>query len=180
MTTTYAPSDRQVDFLRKLANDRLAPSLGDTANERVAAINDWLANEEPDRREVSRRIDWFTGQPYDNGPAREVATELTPGVYETEDGVFVVKPNQSKTRLYAKRLVEIGGERLTEAGDVVQVEFEYAPGAIFKIKPEHRMDFAKAKELTIRYSRCIVCGRHLKNAQSVERGIGPVCRKYFS
>jgi hypothetical protein len=42
------------------------------------------------------------------------------------------------------------------------------------------MNFEKAKALTIRYGRCICCGRRLKAAQSVERGIGPVCRRYFS
>lgn len=186
MTTTYAPSDKQVNFLRKLAGERVATSLGDNAAERVAAVNDWLVNEEPDYYEVSRRISWFTQQPKDlatlarEGNSPVDVARLTPGVYENEDGVFVVKPNQAKTRLYAKRLVEIGGDRLVETGDVVQIEFEYAPGAIFKLRPEHRMAFEKARELTIRYARCIACGRHLKNAKSVELGIGPVCRKYFS
>jgi hypothetical protein len=103
-----------------------------------------------------------------------------PGVYENAEGIFVVKPNQAKTRLYAKKLVEINGERLMESGDVVQIEFEYAPGAIFRLHAEDKMNFEKAKALTIRYGRCICCGRRLKAAQSVERGIGPVCRRYFS
>ena len=33
----------------------------------------------------------------------------------------------------------------------------------------------QAKALSIRYGRCIVCGRKLKAAKSVEAGIGPVC-----
>lgn len=105
---------------------------------------------------------------------------LTAGVYETGEGVFVVKPNRAKTRMYAKRLIEIGGQRLTEAGTVVEIEFEYAPGAIYRLTEADRMPLEKAKELTIRYGRCIVCGRRLKAAQSVERGIGPVCIKSFA
>jgi hypothetical protein len=102
-----------------------------------------------------------------------------PGVYENEDGIFIVKPTRDKSRLYAKKLVEINAERATEAGERVQIEFEYAKGAIYKLKPEHKMDLERAKALTIRYGRCIVCNTPLKAAESVERGIGPVCIKSF-
>lgn len=102
-----------------------------------------------------------------------------PGVYEKDGEVFVVKPTRDKQRLYAKRLVEIGGHRLTEAGDVVEIEFEYAKGVIYALSPEDKMPLDRAKALTIRYGRCIVCGLPLKDAKSVERGIGPVCIKSF-
>jgi hypothetical protein len=105
---------------------------------------------------------------------------LEPGVYENEHGIFIVKKNAAKTSLYAKKLIEINGVRKVESGDHVQIEFEYDRNAIALIKPEHKMDFERAKELTIRYGRCINCGRKLKDAKSVERGIGPVCAKSFS
>jgi hypothetical protein len=111
---------------------------------------------------------------------RDTVTVTDPGVYETGDGeVYVVKPNREKTRLYAKRLVEINPERATETGERVQIEFEYARGAIYGLSPDMKMDLDRAKALTIRYGRCIVCGRNLKAAESVERGIGPVCIKSF-
>lgn len=103
-----------------------------------------------------------------------------PGVYETPDGtVYVVKPNKAGTNLYAKRLVEINAERALEEGGRVNIEFQYEAGAIYRLKPEWKMEYERAKELTIRYGRCIVCGRKLKAAQSVEQGIGPVCIKSF-
>lgn len=102
------------------------------------------------------------------------------GVYEKDGEVFIVKPTRDKARLYAKRLVEINGERATESGDRVQIEFEYAAGVVYKLSPSDKMPLEKAKALTIRYGRCIVCGRHLKAAESVERGIGPVCIKSFA
>jgi hypothetical protein len=112
--------------------------------------------------------------------AREDApTPVEPGVYEVDGEVFVVKPNRQGTRVYAKRLVTINGTRLTEADSHEHFDFEYAPGAIRRIRPEHRMDLERAKELTIRYGRCLNCGRRLKDATSVERGIGPVCIKAF-
>jgi len=109
--------------------------------------------------------------------AKDKVTE--PGVYERGGVVYVVKPNRARTGLYAKRLVEIEADRLNDNDDRVQIEFEYDRGAIFGIKATDKMDLERAKELTIRYGRCIVCGRGLKAAESVERGIGPVCIKSF-
>lgn len=115
-------------------------------------------------------------------PARQEreVTVTEPGVYEDGDGnVFVVKPNREKTRLYAKRLIEIDAERATEAGERVKIDFEYAPGAIFGLTPDMKMPLEKAKKLAVRYGRCIVCNRALKAAKSVEDMIGPVCIKSF-
>jgi hypothetical protein len=113
-------------------------------------------------------------------PTADKPAELKPGVYRVDGTVYQVKPNKDRTRLYAKRLVEINGERLNEADDVIQIEFEYAPGAIYNIKPEHMMPLAEGKALTIRYGRCLACGRKLSAAKSVEAGIGPVCIKYYA
>lgn len=102
-----------------------------------------------------------------------------PGVYENDEGIFVVKYNRARTRLYAKRLVEINAQRATEVGERVNIEFVYAPGVIYRLRPEQKMDLERARELTIRYGRCLVCGRRLRAAESVERGIGPVCIQSF-
>lgn len=112
-------------------------------------------------------------------PAPTPAGLVKMGVFETKDGIFVVKPNKEKTRSYAKKLVEAPSPRLTEQGEVVDFDFQYAPGAIYSLTEADRMSVEKAKKLMIRYGRCIVCGRQLKVAESVERGIGPVCIKYF-
>jgi len=113
-------------------------------------------------------------------PVEERRDEVrTPGVFEKAGEIFIVKPNRAKTRLYALKLVETSSDRLTEQGKRVSFDFEYARGAIFDLSEEDRMDIERAKELMIRYGKCIVCGRRLKVAESVERGMGPVCRKYF-
>jgi len=107
-------------------------------------------------------------------------SQLTMGVYELPSGeIYVVKPNRDKTRLYAKKLVEAPSDRLTETGQRVSFDFEYERGAIYTIRPEYKMSLERGKELMIRYGRCIICGRRLKVAESVERGIGPICIKYF-
>lgn len=53
--------------------------------------------------------------------------------------------------------------------------WEYAAGAIRDLRPEHRMTVERAKELSVRFGRCIRCGALLTADESVERGIGPIC-----
>jgi hypothetical protein len=192
MTATRSAlySPRTGAYLRDLAAERDVPTAGRTAAEAttLARIEDVLGNHpifdpESDRfvsqAEASAAIEYLRSLPR-RGRKNEVDEALTPGVYELPDGtVYVVKPNQAKTRLYAKRLVEINADRLTEVDTVVQIEFEYEQGAIFKIRSEHRMPLERAKALTVRYSKCINCARRLKAAKSVEQGIGPVCVKAF-
>jgi len=101
------------------------------------------------------------------------------GAYEKDGEIFIVKPTRDGQRLYALKLVEAPSERVTEAGEHVHFDFEYAKGAIFKLTEADKMPIERARQLMIRYGRCIVCGRRLKKAESVERGIGPVCIKYF-
>ena len=112
----------------------------------------------------------------------QIDPDLVPGVYEIDGEVYVVKLNREKTGLYAKRLVVLGDGvvRATEAGSRVRsIDFQYAPGAIYKIKIADRMPVDRAKELIVLYGCCIACGRRLTAAKSVENGIGPYCIKQF-
>lgn len=178
MVRTYvAPTDRQISYARALAGERVAPDLGATAEERVAALDELLGGGRLDKFGLMDVIDALKDAPRDQTATSDEA--LTPGVYERNGEVYVVKPNRAKTSLYAKRMIEIGGRRLTEAGTVENLEFEYAPGAIRQLRPADRMPLERARELTVRYGRCLNCGRRLKDATSVERGIGPVCLKAF-
>ena len=104
------------------------------------------------------------------------------GVYKLLDGSIVkVQANKEKSKVYAKRLVEHSAERATEAGARVHAEYVYEAGLIAQVEREGvKLSLDEAKALTIRYGFCIRCGRHLKAAQSVEQGMGPVCIKYFS
>lgn len=174
-------SDKQRAFVLTLLDDRAVP---DEFGTRVFDALDTMT-----KGQASRVIDDckrfpFKKQAQAQAQATQQNREVTvtePGVYETPAGkIYVVKPNKQKTRLYAKQLVEIDAERATEAGERVQIEFEYAAGAIFELAPGMKMPLERAKELTIRYGRCIVCGRGLKAAKSVEQGIGPVCIKSFA
>jgi hypothetical protein len=133
------------------------------------------------RSEVpNKALSFLAGEPVNNqGKPLESEVAVTePGVYERAGQVYVVQFNRQKTRLYAKRLVE-SAPRLTETGTHVDFDFEYAKGAIYSLRPEDLMPLERAKELIVRYGRCIRCGARLQAATSVERGIGPVCIRYF-
>lgn len=92
-----------------------------------------------------------------------------PGLYESVDGIYLVRPTRDGPRLYAQRL-EIG------QSDIIQ---ERAPGAVYNLYPEDRMPRARAIELMRICRRCLVCRRALKDPNSIERGMGPVCGKYL-
>lgn len=186
MMTRNGATAKQVYFYLKLAGERGFDADDRLADGLIEKIVAKLIEQPPTRRDISRWIDELLRSPkrvitptVSTQRSTEVDAELTPGVYEVDNVVYVVKFNQSKTRLYAKRLVEINADRLTESDDVVQIDFEYDRGAIWTVKPEHRMPLERAEKLAVRYGRCLNCGRHLKAAKSVRQGIGPVCIKAF-
>jgi hypothetical protein len=112
--------------------------------------------------------------------ATRTITATTVGVYRHHGAIYVVKPSRTnKGRVYACELVE-SPPRITEAGTVIPFELQFRPGVIYDLTEAERMPLAEAKEITVRYGRRFVCGTALKAAKSVDRGIGPVCAKYFA
>lgn len=92
-----------------------------------------------------------------------------PGLYESLNGIYLVRPTRDGLRLYAQRL-EIDRTGITQ---------ERAPGAIYNLYPEDRMSRARAIELMRQCRRCLVCRHLLTDLDSIERGMGPVCGKYL-
>lgn len=160
-----AASVRQVSYIATLMAGREVP------DELAAAVAGELS-----MRQASAVIDRLRSLPRATRP--DAVT--SPGVYASGGQVYVVKWNRDKSHLYAMRVVEAAGERSMENGERERLELEYAPGAVAMLKAGERMSLEDGKALTARYGICICCGRHLKAAQSVEQGIGPVCRKFYA
>lgn len=184
--TRNGATESQVNFYLKLCGERGFDLDNALAGGLIDKVIIKIVENPPTRRQISRWIDELlklpkhvSASPVPTPRATEVDPDLTPGVYEVNGHVYTVKFNQSKTRLYALRLVEINADRLAESGDVVQIEFEYDRGAVWAIKPEHRMPLERAEQLSLRYGKCLNCHRKLKAAKSVRAGIGPVCIKSF-
>lgn len=179
---TTAATEKQIRFAKKLISEREIPVAGQTPDEAriIARIEDLM--EEPmtrfaGRRETSSVIDYLLNLP------RAKATTAQPevGIYVLSNGTIVqAKENKAKTNVYTKRWVEIRGERLVDATEEhVHGEWEYDPQLKRELGSARRMTLDEAKEFILRYGQCVRCGRRLKAAESVERGIGPVCMAYF-
>jgi hypothetical protein len=113
-------------------------------------------------------------------------TAVKYGVYRYDGDVYIVVESKKNTdRTYAKRMQE-SPPRLTARGEEVDFEWVYAPGIIWKLTEEHRMTLDDARDLMIRYGRCLKCRHPLKAAKTLQTAeetgvmVGPVCRKYFS
>lgn len=176
-------TEKQVAFARKLVVEKIYPRLGADRAARIARFELMLPT--MTKRFASALIGDLVVAAVDRTPiaqdVHDATFTLTPGVYEVNGEIFNVKWNQRKTNLYAQKLVELPNvSRLTESGDEVHFEFEYAPGVVKRLRPHHKMSIERAETLTIRYGRCLVCGRRLKATESVKQGIGPVCRKTFA
>ena len=97
--------------------------------------------------------------------------ELEAGIYRVGDDWFKVqKAVHGSGQMYAKLLVVDG------PGDGY---FEYAPGAIRKITPDHKVSLEEAKKFGNVYGVCCNCMKTLTDETSIAAGIGPVCAKKF-
>lgn len=168
-----APSPRTKELLLRLASERRLDELGTCGEERLENVGALLENG-MDQAAASRLIDRLFAAPLDQRDAVGV------GVYRRDGVIYVVRKNRTNDGVHARRLVEIGGRRLTEADTVVKIEFEFDRDALAQLRPEDQMTLDEARPFIIRYGRCIACGTALSDARSVERGIGPVCVKKFA
>jgi hypothetical protein len=177
--TQYPASDKQRGFARRLADERpqwhdsLQGDLYERAFDLIADPSKFVSS-----TEASRVIDALLALP--RPPAPGQATE--PGVYVLPDGTIVkLQANKAKTSVYSLRWVEITGDRVVDdSGEWVKGDWTYDPDLKAQVHPDQRMTLEAAKAFILRYGRCVRCSRRLKAAESVERGIGPVCVDYFT
>lgn len=159
-------TDKQINFINVLAGQRDTSVLSDLDEATLQAVYN---GEVVGISEASALINSLLA-----APKHAEHVDLEPGIYVVGTKVYRVKRSQTQ-HLYAQVLKDINGQRLTEADDVAHVEYEYAPGAISGISLTDRLDPQAATSFSIKYGLCLWCGRHLKDAHSVARGIGPVC-----
>jgi hypothetical protein len=88
-----------------------------------------------------------------------------PGFYQKDGVGYLVRWNKAGTYLYAERF---DGTR-----------FAYESGAMSKLTAGHYITLAQASAMSMQIGKCVCCRRRLTVKESVERGIGPVCRKKY-
>lgn len=129
---------------------------------------------------------------------RTPAVELEAAIYYMNGEVYKVqKAIHGSGNMYAKKLTvtyTCGGSCGTivdESGAIIWCDgrcrtgeaiarFEYAPGVIRELTPADRMTREQAAQYGHIYGVCCKCGATLTDEDSIERGIGPVCRKAFA
>ena len=161
MNTVLAPAldrtERAVQFLRDNANGNAFFASVLKQYDRFGRLSD------KQLEAVERNI----------GKVRPARVENTDpitqnGVYRDADGnIYRVKTSRQSGRLYASLFVPTAQTK--------SERFVYAKGAIYSLKASNRLTVEQAGELGVQFGICIVCGAELTDAQSVARGIGPVC-----
>jgi hypothetical protein len=164
---------KQVSFLTALLTER----AHDYGNAAVANV------EKLSNREASEIIDLLLKAPRRAdvvAPATEAAPAFVrasePGMYKHGEDIVKIQAAKTTGNLYAKKLTQIGGSRLTEQDDRVKFDFAYAPGLVREVRADERLSLDEAKAFGIKYGVCCVCGAFLCDAKSVSEGIGPVCK----
>lgn len=164
-----APSPKQRELIEKLTDELrgLDADLAELAGEYTAHMdihNLWTPGREGN---ISRWIDRLIGKVSELRKAQPAAG-IEDGMYVLDGVIFKVQHAvHGSGNQYAKRLVAgTPGERAS---------FEYAPGIVRQLRPEHRMTIEAAREFGALYGTCCQCGAVLTNEDSIEAGIGPVC-----
>lgn len=152
------------------------------SNGRVVAAADWIF-----RQKFPSKVNNPESLPIPAPYVRKtINPDLTLGAYQLGDDVFVVRMTRKKTKfgreiprtLYALQMCAINSERLMLDDTTQRVDFRYtnaAKAAIYELTPEAKLPMVTQESITIRYGRCLICARGLKVAESVKRGIGPIC-----
>jgi hypothetical protein len=178
-------SDRQKDLIAKLLGEREVPEPYLSAC--IAYCTNPAATVAGARTMIERLLAMPRGQVVRHGTVTEDGMYRNPQTGE----IFKVQWNRASgdgRRLYAKQLVlSIDGgewsriplEPVAPAPVKVDARFEYAAGALQRLRPEWKMTRDEAKAFGALYGTCCVCGRTLTDEQSIADGIGPVCGSKF-
>jgi len=112
-------------------------------------------------KSLARQAD-KANKPVNTDPVTEV------GMYSLSQAVYRVKLSKAG-RLYAMQFIP--------SAPTKSERFEYAPGVIHDLQATDRLTVEQVSKMGLQFGVCCVCGAELSDADSVARGIGPVCIK---
>lgn len=180
------PTEKQMSYAESLLKRNglvYLPGLDTLNRQTISGVIDALKSGEARQAPVfgpaeddTVEVPGLNGVRVPKRPAFDPET-LDDGFYMREDNVYkVIVAVHGSGRKYAKVLSESG-------------TWEMAPGAVAKLRPEHKMTLEQALKVAKHvandvngalYGRCFKCGRVLTNEDSIERFMGPVCAESFS
>ena len=151
-------TEKQVQFIARLVEEREIPPTG------TARLLLEMWDFDRTRSLASVLIDALMALPrlhQDKAPAPS-------GLHVLDGEVYRVVVSRGSGRPYALLLVAA----CTGA-------FEYAPGAVRHLSEDTLMTLEEARDYGVRHGVCAACGRTLTNPESIEYGIGPICRTRY-
>ena len=172
-----APTDRQLDFIASLWEQREFPGA-----EAAQALAFGTYDDDFGPRQASALIDVLKGLPRRGTRERNLAQQRAEAELEVgrlyahshphrtdlaDIEIYRVQRSKSSGKLYALRVLDGGGT-------------EYAPGMVTRLDPAAVLSLEAAQAWGQRTGTCCQCYAKLTNPESIELGIGPVCRGKFA
>ena len=189
----YAASPKQIAFIKRLLDQR---QVADETADRAWTL---LEAHDIDVRTpgdgslipmavAGRMIDHLLDQPWKPSEGqRQDGSAAGVGVYRHDGELFVVREftpqGESRIVRYCRKIVTLTdgqGDRLNQDGEHIRTEEEKAPRMQFTLTDDELLSVEDVEKLSVQFSYCLICGKHLRVAKSVETGIGPVCRKNYA
>ena len=180
ITETKAQHPQAATWLRQFDNGRpgflsdIAFKLGEYGS---LSPKQWAAVERIMHERQGQQAQGGQGQ-----PAPRNDTPAMVGVYRKDGKLYVVRQftpqGEQRKVTYAREIVPLTpaqGDRLNQDGERVRIEERKAPGMQYRLAPADALPLEEVTALSVQWESCLVCGRHIRVAESVERGIGPVC-----
>lgn len=104
--------------------------------------------------------------------------EITDGMWITPSGaIYKVQKSQKTGYLYGK-ILDV--EPLADGQPTLSFTYQPSVPNLLRRERARKMTLDEAKSFGALYGMCCQCGRTLTNEESIEAGIGPVCRTKFA
>ena len=181
--TVTGATEKQIAFIEKLMTKIGQKAEGiDSVEARGALsasemIRKHLAGNSLSKRQASALIDTLirTSEMNFGTPAvpvtRPVRVEAPLGIYRVDETIYCVRKARQSERVYAYQLITTEGEN---------PRWDYVAGKVFDLKVENMISLEVAQQYGRQTGICCICGRFLTDAESVTKGIGPVCERKYS
>lgn len=160
---TFRPAtQRQFDFISRLLKERDSSAVEALVSRaRASAVAGTMSS-----TDASAMIEILLDQPKAEAPA---AAEVEAGIYSMGDRVFRVYFGQNAGRMLVKEV------HFLDEG----VEYEYLGSARVLPVDAVRLPVEEVGALGVTSGECLICGRLLTDPESVDFGVGPICRANY-
>ena len=192
------PSPAALKYALDLAAERVIPPVTPQTPPGVAKVIQTVRRLESDHgrfvspADCSKAIDWLKTLPRRDTPPvpaglAPAAVTVGPGTYLLDGHIWIVTPRKRGPGVYARALVEQEAEpgETHPRVDLGVYDRAASLAVLAVLTEEHRMTFASARPLMLRYGRCFaqsgsgICGIPLTAEESVAVAMGPVCGPKF-